>query len=620
MLALSDEAATISEAIHELERSKSPAQPRQFDIEDGQPSNGVRTESVQSETESKLDVCERCKAPSDIVAKFEETQQSLIKVTDEIKSYKIQQVETLKTTNHSEAAKTYVELCTLEKQTMESHKAKADDNAANESEAKYLKYRYELVEMLQKLGRNEEGLRIAKETWQRRAKLDNLGAETKRSHQQYCLLLQALGMFTEAKEQYRKVCSNEMESDPEWAITSGFQLGLLFIEYGFREEAALKHWRMYEVCKTRLSLSTNLAIEIAEQIVRREEELEREDRGHPGRMDEVLRDVWAARTTHLSIKLLALGHKLGVRLYNSKSYTEASSVLEVVWAGRKSQLKEDSQETLSSADFLFKSYFDSEKYGAGARVAQWIAKRRDKLSKYDPETISAFHSLGTAFSRINSHVDAELAFKESWQRWKTVLVDDDLLTLESGWEYGDVLAKLNKTLEAEDVFKEVWRNAKVRLNQPSGIESERSVLFSYGTRLAAFCEGQGSPAKYKAAREVYQDLLDLVKEEPLSAETLRYAYRSAKCQYKREYYEDAVKELSNVWDRRESVWGEDSEDLLETGFYLCRAMLKARTANYRRAKRVIDEVIEKAHVKYGTSSNVVARYEKIKERIPVRGK
>ena len=49
-----------------------------------------------------------------------------------------------------------------------------------------------------------------------------------------------------------------MESDPEWAIMSRFQLGLLFIEDRISEEAGLRHW---------LSLNTNLVIEILEHAI-----------------------------------------------------------------------------------------------------------------------------------------------------------------------------------------------------------------------------------------------------------------------------------------------------------------------------------------------------------------
>lgn len=126
-----------------------------------------------------------------------------------------------------------------------------------------------------------------------------------------------------------------------------------------RPEAGLKHWKIYEQGKVRLGLNINLMIEIAEQVVRREEELELEGRANHDRMNNVLREVWAARGPNVSVKLLALGHKLGFRLYTSKVYDDASPVLQVVWTGQRSQLGENHTETLSSADCLFQSYFDS---------------------------------------------------------------------------------------------------------------------------------------------------------------------------------------------------------------------------------------------------------------------
>jgi hypothetical protein len=68
------------------------------------------------------------------------------------------------------------------------------------------------------------------------------------------------------------------------------------------------------------------------------------------------------------------------------------------------------------------------------------------------------------------------------------------------------------------------------------IKSERDILFSYGARFASILEGQASilegqvsREKYKAATNVYRELLNLRKDEPQSAETLRYAYRVGRC-------------------------------------------------------------------------------------------
>ena len=665
---LNDEFETISNRIHEpVDKVKTQVQSSQSDIEGGQLVKYDPPEEDRSETESKLDVCEKCNAPSDIVSKFDESQRRLIEVTDEVKMFKIDRVERLKTQFPDQAAKIYEELCTLEMCSMDRYRLEGDEKAANESESKYLTYRYELADMLHKLARNEESLIIAKETWQRRAELDNFGTETKKSHQQYCLLLRSLRMFTEAKEEYRKVCSSKMEIDAEWAITSGFQLGLLFIEDGMRPEAGLKHWKIYEQGKVRLGLNTGLMIEIAEQVVRREEELELEGRANPGRMNDVLREVWAARGPNVSAKLLALGHKLGSRLYKSKVYDDASSVLQIVWTGQRSQLGENHAETLSSADCLFKSYFDSEKYREAVKVGEWILERRDITSKYDQEAISAVHSLGLAFMRLNRLSKAEVAFQEFWRRQKVNLGDDHTDALEAGRDYGDVLARLEKYSEAEDVFREVWErrktvlgeynlatletgrdyghtlerlqktsqaedvftavweNAKVRMDTTQRIESEQDILFSYGARLASILEGQASilegqvsREKYKAAINVYRDLLDMRKDEPQSAETLRYMYRVGRCQYGRKHYKDAVKRLSDVWDQRELVWLEDSEDSMETGVYLCHAMIKSKmigNIGYRRAKGIIDDVIEKASTKYGATSNRVAGYKKVKDAL-----
>jgi hypothetical protein len=68
------------------------------------------------------------------------------------------------------------------------------------------------------------------------------------------------------------------------------------------------------------------------------------------------------------------------------------------------------------------------------------------------------------------------------------------------------------------------------------------------------------------------------------------------------------KETDDVWDQRELVWLEDSENSMETGAYLCHAMIKSKmigNTGYRRAKGVIDDVIEKASTKYGATSDRV---------------
>jgi hypothetical protein len=87
-------------------------------------------------------------------------------------------------------------------------------------------------------------------------------------------------------------------------------------------------------------------------------------------------------------------------------------VLQVVRSGQRSQLGENHTETLSGADCLFQSYFDSEKYRDAVKVGEWILERRDTTSKYDQEAISAVHSLGLAFMRLNRLSKAEVAFQE----------------------------------------------------------------------------------------------------------------------------------------------------------------------------------------------------------------
>jgi hypothetical protein len=155
-------------------------QSSQSDIQVGQLVK-YNPEQDGSETESKLDVCEKCNPPSDIVNKFDESQRRLIEVMDEVKMFKIERVGRLKTQFPNQAAKAYEELCTLEMCSMDRYRSEGDEKAANESESKYLTYRYELADMLHKLERNEESLVIAKETWQRRANLTTLGLRRRRA-------------------------------------------------------------------------------------------------------------------------------------------------------------------------------------------------------------------------------------------------------------------------------------------------------------------------------------------------------------------------------------------------------------------------------------------------------
>ena len=182
--------------ISEMESGRSRVQVRHSDRRDAQLVKYSPLEPNESETEPKLDVCEQCGTLSGIVNKLEESQRCLTKLTDEVKTFKIERVEKLKFKNPDKAAKIYEELCDHEKWTMSHHGSEGDDDAVNESELKYLSYRYELFEVLYWLRRNTAGLEITKETWQRRLEPDASSAETKRSYLQYSLMLRALGTST----------------------------------------------------------------------------------------------------------------------------------------------------------------------------------------------------------------------------------------------------------------------------------------------------------------------------------------------------------------------------------------------------------------------------------------
>jgi tetratricopeptide (TPR) repeat protein len=186
-------------------------------------------------------------------------------------AWKLKNGETLE-----EAEKAYKELCDLERGEMSEELKR--DSEAGKSEMRYLTCRYELVEILRRLGKNEEALHIAKETWRRREKRDRsrsgteqLRCETKESHQQYCSLLRALGKSKDAKDEYRKVYPSAIDLDPEWAIVNGYQLGMVFLqEHQDRpvedryEQAGFKHWEIYEKGKQKLNLASGIMIDIAE--------------------------------------------------------------------------------------------------------------------------------------------------------------------------------------------------------------------------------------------------------------------------------------------------------------------------------------------------------------------
>ena len=116
---------------------------------------------------------------------------------------------------------------------------------------------------------------------------------------------------------------------------------------GKPDEAGLGHWDMYGKGKIRgLSLNIDLTTDIKEQVIKRGEDLERagkpQNNGtceapYSSRRDEVLRDIRAARGGAPSLKLLEFGYKLGCRHCDLKKYGEASSVLEAVWVGQRSQ-------------------------------------------------------------------------------------------------------------------------------------------------------------------------------------------------------------------------------------------------------------------------------------------
>lgn len=255
-----------------------------------------------------------------------------------------------------------------------------------------------------------------------------------------------------------------------------------------------------------------------------------------------------------------------------------------------------------------------------AEVAFQEFWRRQKVNLGDDHTdaLEAGRDYGDVLARLEKYSEAEDVFREVWERRKMVLGECNLATLETGRDYGHTLERLKKISQAEDVLTTVWENAKVRADMTLRIESERDILFSYGARLASILEGQASREKIQSCDQRVPRTARPAQGRTSISRNASLCVPGRKMSVRKKTLQRCSKEPDDVWDQRELVWLEDSEDSMETGAYLCHAMIKSKmigNTGYRRAKGVIDDVIEKASTKYGATSDRVVGYKKVKDAL-----
>ncbi|EPE26527.1 hypothetical protein GLAREA_02440 [Glarea lozoyensis ATCC 20868] len=571
---------------------------------------------------SKLEACESCKTPVGIIEDLASCRLQLAKASAETAELKNELVERFRAEQKwDKAAEIYLQLTSFAKAQMKSHKLILADEEFIRWEEEYLDNRYELAEMYRKLEKNEEGLEIAKDTHERRAKLNKFSANEKKSHYQYCVFLRSLKRYDDVKVEYRRIWLEAKEIDPARAIENGYQLGCTLEETRGPSVALDKYWEVFDEGSKRLGLERKLMVEVAEKLIAAAEK-EGEPLVSKRSIDDVLKAVWNARAeaSFVSTNLLAIGFKYGTRLLKSKDYESAASVLETVWTTRNSQQGAKDLGTLEAADHLYDSYIGYKNYEGAVKVGKWIVEVRRKKSKTSLETINSEHSLGKQLERTNSLKDsavnvkgARSYLKDSWDARKKLQGVDHLQTLENGFDYGKVLSQLNEVAKAESVFTEVWKFSHEVLLKKQLSKKEEDTLLSYGLRLTQCLEHQHEQRdKAKLAAQVWEQLVFLEKTKPPSAETNSHLLKYGKCLFHNQRYEDALKVLRQVWDGSNIVGPRDSDDALDSGYYSCLCWLEMskehnhsrddRKGYFGNAAKIMNEVIDLA-----TKKNVVGQ-------------
>ena len=389
------------------------------------------------------------------------------------------------------------------------------------------------VDMLIKQGgRFEEAVRLAEEVWEERKGADPVSDISKESHRHLCSIYASLKRPHEAERMHKLAYEWYKGREETWALENGDECCKQLAEQQKYDEAALmqakvwterqkaanggpRHPNTIKSGKSRISLLEKLSDTLADQAgsgsqknLRRSK---RETCEHE--IDQALQYIWdTAESPERETELLDVGHRLGDRLLAGKRFSEAETVLDQVWQGRK----------LATNDA-------------------------------HPLAMSTGRLLATAVKLQGSTERYQRAATIYWQIWKgckDVFGQGDDVTISVGLDLAATLYLLGQYSSdggAEEVYGWVLDQKQIYSRQ----DSSTVVDARYNLGRAMYCQGQ---AKYAKATGLLQDVYDQWYETPPDVASVRECGHMLVEMYR---HQKAVEPLRALFDGRKRLGARD---------------------------------------------------------------
>ena len=193
-------------------------------------------------------------------------------------------------------------------------------------------------------------------------------------------------------------------------------------------------------------------------------------------------------------------HAMG-RVYGMLGlYAEAEPLQQGALDLRRSELGDDSPETLTSMNDLGRLYLEQARYAdSESLITAALGGRTKRLGRDHPDTLATQHALAGVFWSQGRYDEAEPLLADVFASRRDLLGDDHPDTLQSAEDVATMHHMLGRYDEAEPLFLEVMNDRRRRLGR-----DHPDTL----TSMAGLARFYREMSRYDEAEELMQNVLD----------------------------------------------------------------------------------------------------------------